>query len=412
MSSDRVLPLHAAVPLTNSEPPFEVEELFFSRTDPAGLMQSGNSVFQRVSGYTWDELIGKPHKLIRHPGTPRAVFHVLWEAIKAGRPVGAYVRNKTKSGGFYWVFAVVTPIDGGYLSVRLKPTSDLFPEVQKLYAAHAEMEQATRITPSESADKLRAVLADLGFRDYCSFSSTALAKELAARAKALGRAADGVTTTLHAVSDLAANVLARATAIQDAYGDAKHAPMNFSLEAARAGSAGAATGVVAANYHILAKELNDTLDGFVQSAQSVTDIVARSLFLAGTAALQREMHAVFHGEDDADCAKARYQDMMVLDGQQEVYSDRARESLTDVLKATDAFGRSCVSMGRLASALEVTRIMGKVEWAKVGMGSTHMDALFDEFAAFQTAVRNGLRELDRLKIRIRSQADNAMRMAA
>lgn len=158
------------------------------------------------------------------------------------------------------MFAVVTPIDGGYLSVRLKPTSDLFPEVQKARRrsrgdgagdpdhAGGERRQASCRPRRNGLPRLLRVFFDgIGPRF------------LGARSKSLGRAADGVTSTLHAVSDFTSNVLARATAIQDAYGDAKHAPMNFSLEAARAGSAGAATGVVAANYHILAKELNANL---------------------------------------------------------------------------------------------------------------------------------------------------------
>lgn len=60
---------------------FGDDEVFFSRTDPAGIIQDGNSVFQRVSGYAWAELAGKPHKIIRHPGTPRAVFRLLWREI-------------------------------------------------------------------------------------------------------------------------------------------------------------------------------------------------------------------------------------------------------------------------------------------------------------------------------------------
>src|SRR5690606_31957630 len=103
------------------------------RTDAAGLIQFGNSVFQRVSIYDWDELLGKPHKIVRHPDTPRAAFWLLWSAIKDGRPFGAYVKNRAKDGRFYWVFAIVTPVDGGYLSVRLRPSTELLAVIKREY---------------------------------------------------------------------------------------------------------------------------------------------------------------------------------------------------------------------------------------------------------------------------------------
>lgn len=45
---------------------FDLAELFFSRTDDRGVIQAGNSVFQRVSCYAWDDLLNAPHKIIRH----------------------------------------------------------------------------------------------------------------------------------------------------------------------------------------------------------------------------------------------------------------------------------------------------------------------------------------------------------
>ena len=124
----------AAADVSGDEAPFGLEELFFSRTDARGVIQSGNTVFQRVSEYDWDQLINAPHKLIRHPDMPRAVFQILWDRIKAGRTTGAYVKNRSQSGRYYWVYAIVSIIDGGYLSVRMKPTSDLSRAIVTEYA--------------------------------------------------------------------------------------------------------------------------------------------------------------------------------------------------------------------------------------------------------------------------------------
>lgn len=96
----------------DGEVPFLIDELFFSRIDERGRIKSGNDVFQRVSQYGWDEMIDRPHNIIRHPTMPRAVFQVLWDRIRGGVPAGAYVKNLAKVGRHYRVFAVVTPLRG------------------------------------------------------------------------------------------------------------------------------------------------------------------------------------------------------------------------------------------------------------------------------------------------------------
>lgn len=53
------------------EVPFRFNELFFSRTDLRGKIQAGNSVFQRVSQYSWAEMLNKPHNIVRDPEMPR-----------------------------------------------------------------------------------------------------------------------------------------------------------------------------------------------------------------------------------------------------------------------------------------------------------------------------------------------------
>jgi len=106
---------------------------------------------------------------------PRAVFWLLWETIKAGNPVGAFVKNLAADGRYYWVYAVVTPIDGGYLSVRLKPTSPLLAVVEKEYKALRTRELAENLEPAESAALLLDRLKEMGFRNYDQFMAHALA---------------------------------------------------------------------------------------------------------------------------------------------------------------------------------------------------------------------------------------------
>lgn len=81
-----------------------------SETDTRGVITYANPKFCEVSGYSVEELVGKPHNIIRHPDMPKAVFKELWDTIKAGQIWQGEVKNRRKDGSSYWVLATVGPL--------------------------------------------------------------------------------------------------------------------------------------------------------------------------------------------------------------------------------------------------------------------------------------------------------------
>lgn len=109
-----------------------------STTNEYGRITYVNDAFCSVAGFSHDELVGKPHNIVRHPDMPKAAFENLWQTIKAGRPWMGIVGNRTADGGIYWVDAYVTPIfrDGridGYQSVRVAPDETIRERAQRMY---------------------------------------------------------------------------------------------------------------------------------------------------------------------------------------------------------------------------------------------------------------------------------------
>lgn len=88
---------------------FDPDDIIVSKTDLKGRITYANKTFCDIAGYCERELLGQPHSILRHPDMPRSVFKLLWDTLNEGREVFAYVKNMTKSGDFYWVFAHVTP---------------------------------------------------------------------------------------------------------------------------------------------------------------------------------------------------------------------------------------------------------------------------------------------------------------
>ncbi len=174
----------------NIEKEFGIDEIFFSTTDLKGIIQYGNEVFTRLSGYEFEELVGSPHNIIRHPDMPKIVFKQLWSYIQSGKPIVAYVKNMSKDGSYYWVVAAVFPIfdrNGNiqkYLSIRIKPTSEIFKIIPDLYKKLLEIEKESGV--DASYEYLLEFLKEKGFKDYDDFMKKALEEEIKSREKIVG----------------------------------------------------------------------------------------------------------------------------------------------------------------------------------------------------------------------------------
>lgn len=81
-----------------------------STTDLKGNIIDASGAFCKVSKYTKDELIGKPHSIVRHPDMRRSSFKQLWKTIKEGKSWQGKVKNLAKDGSSYWVEAFIEPI--------------------------------------------------------------------------------------------------------------------------------------------------------------------------------------------------------------------------------------------------------------------------------------------------------------
>ncbi|WJJ93771.1 PAS domain-containing protein [Neopusillimonas aromaticivorans] len=98
------------LPVTNIETVVREDQYLISKTDMKGKIIYANPAFIEVSGYSRDELLGKPHNLIRHPDMPPEAFADLWDTLKEGKPWLGVVKNRRKDGSYYWVLANAYPV--------------------------------------------------------------------------------------------------------------------------------------------------------------------------------------------------------------------------------------------------------------------------------------------------------------
>jgi PAS domain S-box-containing protein len=123
-----------------------------SKTDPKGFITYANERFCRISGYAREELIGKPHNLLRHPDMQKETFENMWRTIEDKKVWHGIVKNLAKDGSPYWVDSSITPIidnNGNvveYIAIRH--------DVTKIEALKEELQEQLKISSHNLWDML------------------------------------------------------------------------------------------------------------------------------------------------------------------------------------------------------------------------------------------------------------------
>lgn len=362
-----------------AEVPFGIEELFYSRTDARGVILAGNPVFQRVAGYDWAQLIGAPHRLVRHRATPKAVFHILWQTIKTGEPAVAYICNRAADGRSYWVLATVLPFGDGYLSVRIKPSSGLFDKVKEVYA-HLSLAEHEGLGIEASVARLLATLREAGFADYASFMRHALAQETAARAAALNARAtmEEVGRIRKGLSD----VISEQEALVGDFERLRILPTNMRILASRLEPTGGPVGAISDIYLMISADIFSKVGAFSRGDASLckrmSECFERAVYLMTCSQLQAEVAGTTRASDMAGSGIAYQAEVTYLAQLGTRYRALAAQAMDDAMTLARKIAEASVELKRAMLSLETITVMGRVESARIGAGGMRINATINQ----------------------------------
>lgn len=117
-------------------------------TDTKGNIVFTNSAFERITGYTADEAIGKNPRFLKSGLVPAETYQAMWTSLCSGQTWRGELQNRKKSGEIYWEALSISPV----LDERGVATH--FLAVQEQIDERKHLEKALR----QSEAQIRAVL--------------------------------------------------------------------------------------------------------------------------------------------------------------------------------------------------------------------------------------------------------------
>lgn len=141
----------------SSQIKIDTQTLMVSRTDRRGIIEYVNNDFCTISGYTSEELLYKPHSMIRHPEMPGVIFKMMWDRLKNNQDIFTVIKNVAKNGDYYWVTTQFEirkhPYEnrvGGYVAYRRGADEHIVNQISKLYAELLFIEKKDGLSASEA----------------------------------------------------------------------------------------------------------------------------------------------------------------------------------------------------------------------------------------------------------------------
>ena len=116
-------------------------------TDLNGVILEVNPSFEKLTGYTMDEAIGKKPSILKSGKHNRAFYERMWKTILSGQPFRGVTINKKKDGELFYEMKTITPIKDAqgqphrFLSIG-KDITDLMLQKKELAKTAAQLELA------------------------------------------------------------------------------------------------------------------------------------------------------------------------------------------------------------------------------------------------------------------------------
>lgn len=126
-------------------------------TDTTGIIQYVNPKFEAITGYTFDEAVGKNPRILKSGFQSLEFYQHMWHTILRGKVWDGIFHNKRKDGSFFWEHCVIAPV------VDEKGNVTHFVAIKEDITEKKEQEEALRKSEEELRTRNEIISKDLEY---------------------------------------------------------------------------------------------------------------------------------------------------------------------------------------------------------------------------------------------------------
>jgi PAS domain S-box-containing protein len=142
--------------------------IFF--TDKGGGILYVNPAFEKITGYSKEEVIGKNPRILQSSSLPKSFYENMWKTLLLKQPFRGIVTNKKKNGELYYEEKTITPISdstgnithftssGKDITERIVFENKQEELLTKLERANKELESFNRILAHDLKNPLASII--------------------------------------------------------------------------------------------------------------------------------------------------------------------------------------------------------------------------------------------------------------
>lgn len=134
-----------------------IESSIVSQSDIEGNVTYINDHFTAVTGYTREEIIGKNHRILRHPSNGPEIFKEMWGTITQGKVWRERILNINKNGSDFWADTIIIPFKDEktgkiiqYIAIR-RDITQLIEERRAIQAREIQANEQTKLSEAKDS---------------------------------------------------------------------------------------------------------------------------------------------------------------------------------------------------------------------------------------------------------------------
>ncbi len=112
-------------------------------TDTGGKIEYVNPKFSTITGFGYDEVIGKKPNILKSGKHPQRFYKQMWKTISSGKEWSGEIHNRKKDGELYWEAARISPVrdDRGTVTHFVAIKEDVTARKKALQGLERKVEQ-------------------------------------------------------------------------------------------------------------------------------------------------------------------------------------------------------------------------------------------------------------------------------